>query len=492
MVHCRNSADYHSHGIGSTCEVPEWNMLDTAGRRGDIGPLVVWQPWGEKMDVYLLVEKGPVEGEKFKVSESGKTLVGRARVCDVSIVDFKLSRIHCEIEASGGKYLLRDMGSRNGTFLNEKKAEGDMEIKDGDVVRIGDTHMRFSIMEPAPEILNPTSEAVTVADGEKQGTGQTVFVKTHRTCGKCGAIIPKKDFDTGKAREVNGKGMCAHCLDPFLGKVIHGYRLVENMGTGAMGSVYRAQEDETGREFAVKLLSSQLTANAEAVSRFLREAVAGGALDHPNIVKVYESGVDVDLNLYFLVMEFVDGESLKSAVEKKGAFNYRKSMTIGLQIGRALEAAFLHKIVHRDIKPANILLSKSGYAKLVDLGTSKSLETSGLGSLTKTGMGMGTIAFMPPEQIADAKHADHRSDIYSLGASLFYVLTGARPFAEKTPSQYFQAIREKPVEWPADKQIPDGVKAIIAKMMAKDPAQRPQTPEELTKTIEDLLTRVKD
>ncbi len=440
------------------------------------------------MDIYLLVEKGPVEGEKFKVSESGKTLVGRARVCDVSIVDFKLSRIHCEIEASNGKFILRDMGSRNGTFLNDQKVAGDLELKDGDIVRIGDTHMHFTIMEPAPEILVPVPQE----PGREGGMGQTVFVKTHRACGRCGAIIPKKDFDTGKAREVNGQGVCAHCLDPYLDKVIHGYRLIENMGSGAMGSVYRVKEDETGREFALKLLSSSMTQNAEAVSRFLREAVSGGALDHPNIVKVYESGVDVDLNLYFLVMEFVDGESLKSAVEKKGPFNYKKAMTIGLQIGRALEAAFLNKIVHRDIKPANILLSKSGYAKLVDLGTSKSLETSGLGTLTKTGMGMGTIAFMPPEQIADAKHADHRSDIYSLGESLYYILVGQRPFAEKTPSLYFQAIREKPVDWPADKPVPDGVKAVINKMMAKTPEERQQTPENLTKEIEELLTTIKE
>jgi hypothetical protein len=438
------------------------------------------------MDIWLFVDKGPVEGEKFRVSETGKTLVGRARVCDVSIVDFKLSRIHCEIEASDGRFVIRDLGSRNGTHLNEKKLEGDANLNDGDVIKIGDTFMSFSVMASAPDILESGSD---LTGGE--GTGQTQFVKKHQTCGRCGAIIPSRDLDAGKAREITGKLVCAHCLDPYLEKDIHGYKLLENMGAGAMGAVYRVIEQDTGREFALKLLSSAMTANPEAVSRFLREAVSGGHLDHPNIVKIFESGVDVDSGHYFLIMEFVDGESLKKAVETRGAFGYKKVMTIALQMARALNTAFQKNIVHRDIKPANILLSKSGYAKLVDLGTSKSLESSGLASITRSGVGMGTVAFMPPEQIADAKHADHRSDIYSLGASLYYMLTADRPFSGKTPSEYFEAIRTRPVAWPEDTPIPDQVKELIQKMMAKSPEDRPQAPGDLENEIEEIITKLK-
>jgi hypothetical protein len=439
------------------------------------------------MDISLKVVKGPVEGETFPVSDSGKTLVGRARVCDVSIVDFKLSRIHCEIEHVGSSFLVRDMGSRNGTYLNEEKLEGDRELKEGDIIRIGDTHMCFVTTENH-EVLEPLADRENVV----QGTGQTTFVRSHETCSRCGAIIPGKDIEARKARKVRDKLVCAHCIDPYLGKTIHGYKLLANLGTGAMGSVYQVREEDTGREFALKVLSSHLTSNEEAVSRFLREAVSGGALDHPNIVKIYESGVDVDANLYFLVMEFVDGESLKEAVERKGIFGFKKAMTMALQIGRALEAAFEKGIVHRDIKPQNILFSRSGYAKLVDLGTSKSLETSGLSaSITRSGVGMGTVAYMPPEQIADAKHADLRSDIYALGASLYYVMTGNRPFQEKTPSLYFEAIREKPITWAEDTEIPEQVRKVVEKMMAKAPEDRYQTPTELTADLEDILQRLK-
>jgi serine/threonine protein kinase len=257
-----------------------------------------------------------------------------------------------------------------------------------------------------------------------------------------------------------------------------------------MGSVYKGVRLGDGAEVALKFLSKTVTSNPDAVKRFLREAVSGGALDHPNIVRVYESGVDLDRGLYYLSMEYVEGTNARNIITEKSHLNPQQCLSICLQIAKALKAAFDVGVIHRDIKPANILVSVTGRSKLVDLGTAKSLQSAGLSSLTKTGIGMGTIAYMPPEQIEDAKHADHRSDQYALGASLYHMLTGDRPFSGKTPGAYFKAIRFQTVQWPESTDVPETVRTLVERMMEKDPDDRYQDPAEVVEAIQQVLSQL--
>jgi serine/threonine protein kinase len=400
--------------------------------------------------IELSVEKGPVQGQSFRIPGEGKTIIGRSSICDVALVDFKLSRIHCQIEFEGGQGFIEDLGSRNGTYLGGQPEE----------------------------------------DSPEKKPGQSTFVRTRESCSSCGAVIPRRELAQGHAKEVNGQVLCSRCIDPIVGSEFSGYRVEQKLGEGAMGTVYRGIRLEDGAQVALKFLSRTVTSNPDAVKRFLREAVSGGTLDHPNIVTVYESGVDLDRGLYYLSMEYVEGTNARNIITEKGNLNPQQCLSICLQIAKALKAAFDAGVIHRDIKPANILVSISGRSKLVDLGTAKSLQSAGLSSLTKTGIGMGTIAYMPPEQIEDAKHADHRSDQYALGASLYHMLTGERPFSGKTPGAYFKAIRFQEVLWPESPEVPEPVRDLVERMMEKSPEDRYQDPEELIREIQNTLSKL--
>jgi len=428
--------------------------------------------------ISLAIEKGPLQGQHFEIPSEGKTIIGRSSICDIALVDFKLSRIHCQIEFEEGETYLEDLGSRNGTYLRGMKISGRVPIHVGDRIAIGDTQILFTETDIEKES----------ASGRKPGV--STFVKTRETCSRCGAIIPKRDMDQGFAKTVKDETICQRCTDPLLDSELQGYRVHSKLGEGAMGVVYKGTRIEDGQPVALKFLAKSVTSNPEAVQRFLREAVAGGDLTHPNIVRIFESAVDVDKGLYFLAMEYVEGTDARSLITEKQHLNPQQCLSIGLQIAKALQAAFQAGVVHRDIKPANILVSLAGRAKLVDLGTAKSMQSAGLASLTRTGIGMGTIAYMPPEQIEDAKHADHRSDQYALGASLYHMLTGLRPFSGKTPGQYFKAIRFQPVTWPPDIGLPEDIRFLVEKMMEKDPANRFQHPDETISSIEEALRKL--
>ncbi|MHC5037989.1 MAG: protein kinase domain-containing protein [Planctomycetota bacterium] len=425
--------------------------------------------------ITLKIEKGPLQGQSFQVPREGKTIIGRSSICDIALVDFKLSRIHCQIEFEENQFFLEDLGSRNGTYVGQEKITGRVPIQIGDRLSIGDTEILL--------VEEETGKTAAVS----QPVGQSTFIKTRETCSKCQAIIPRREIAQESAKFVDGEWFCSRCLDPLLGTEFSGYRVEKKLGEGAMGAVYMGIRLADEMQVALKFLSKTVTSNPDAVKRFLREAVSGGTLDHPNIVRVFESGVDVDRGLYFLAMEFFDGQNARIIITEKGHMNPQQCLSICLQIAKALTTAHKGGIIHRDIKPANILVSSTGRAKLVDLGTAKSLQSAGLTSLTRTGIGMGTIAYMPPEQIEDAKHADHRSDQYALGASLYHMLTGNRPFGGKTPGEYFRAIRFQPVVWPETPPLPDAVRSLVEKMMAKAPKDRYQEPREVVEEMEKVL-----
>ncbi|MHC4600899.1 MAG: protein kinase domain-containing protein [Planctomycetota bacterium] len=428
--------------------------------------------------IELCVTKGPVQGQSFRIPGEGKTIIGRSSICDIALVDFKLSRIHCQIEFEGGQGFIEDLGSRNGTYLGGQKITGREPVGIGDRIVIGDTEI---VLE---EARDPDEGSL-----EKK-PGQSTFVRTRESCSSCGAVIPRRELAQGHAKEVDGRILCSRCVDPLVGSEFSGYRVEQKLGEGAMGSVYRGIRLGDGAQVALKFLAKTVTTNPDAVKRFLREAVSGGALDHPNIVSVYESGVDLDRGLYYLSMEYVEGTNARNIISERGHLNPQQCLSICLQMAKALKAAFDAGVIHRDIKPANILVSVTGRSKLVDLGTAKSLQSAGLSSLTKTGIGMGTIAYMPPEQIEDAKHADHRSDQYALGASLYHMLTGERPFTGKTPGAYFKAIRFQAVQWPDTPEVPEPVRTLVEKMMEKSPEDRFQDPEELIEAMQKVLTKL--
>jgi eukaryotic-like serine/threonine-protein kinase len=254
------------------------------------------------------------------------------------------------------------------------------------------------------------------------------------------------------------------------------YELNHLIARGGMAEVYRAHDRLLDRPVALKVLFSELSIDRSFVERFRREAQAAANLSHPNIVPVFDWGEDT--GTYFIVMEFIDGRPLSSILKSSGPLSAERTADIGSHVAAALGYAHKHKVIHRDVKPGNVLITDEGQVKVTDFGIARALNTEE--SLTQTGAVMGTATYFSPEQ-AEGIGVDTRSDIYSLGVVLFEMVTGRPPFMGDTPvSVASKHVRDHP---PAPRElnpsIPPTFEAIILKSMAKDPAHRYQTAEEL-------------
>lgn len=277
---------------------------------------------------------------------------------------------------------------------------------------------------------------------------------------------------TALSSTTTGSGFPAGGDPDFSGTVIGGYQLVRMLAEGGMGVVYEAIQINLSRKVAVKILSRQLAARPEFLQRFQREAKAAAALNHPNMVQVHDFGEGS--GHCYLVMEFVEGQNLDEYVEASGKLPVYDALNVIEQAAMALKAASDKAIIHRDIKPSNLMLTQDGLVKLADLGLAKIMTESS--DLTITGVGMGSPYFMAPEQASDASDVDHRADIYSLGLTLLFLLTGRRPFEGNTPFSIVLAHANKPLPRGGDlgTKLPTEVEDLIQKMSAKDPAKRYQ------------------
>jgi len=272
---------------------------------------------------------------------------------------------------------------------------------------------------------------------------------------------------------------------PFeLGKLLEGdrlghFELLEYVGGGGMGAVFRARDTMLDREVALKVLSRSQGADDETRRRFHVEAQSAARLDHQNIARVYYVGEDQGLN--FIVFEFIKGVNLRDLVERQGVLALGDAISYTLQVAEALAHANERNVVHRDIKPSNIIVTQEGRAKLVDMGLARLHARTSNDDLTASGVTLGTFDYISPEQARDPRVADVRSDIYSLGCTLYYMVTGRPPFPEGTVLQ--KLLQHQGDEVPDPRQInpevPEEIAAILQRMLAKDPRRRFQDPGEL-------------
>jgi len=275
--------------------------------------------------------------------------------------------------------------------------------------------------------------------------------------------------------------------DQFIGREILGgqFQIVEKIGTGGMGSVYKASQPAMNRMVAIKILHPKLAGRKDLTSRFRREARAMSQLTHPNTVKVFMYGeLEEDGSLY-IVMELLEGRNLNQTVRKEGAMPPDRAIAVLIQVCGALQEAHDLGIVHRDLKPENIFLCRQGglqdYPKVLDFGLAKVTERQmqpGSLILTQEGMVFGTPEFMSPEQ-AQGKTLDARSDIYSLAVILYEVLTAKLPFSARTPMEYIQKHVMEPII-PLGQRVPElkfpkGLEQVLEKALAKRPEDRFQT-----------------
>ncbi len=261
------------------------------------------------------------------------------------------------------------------------------------------------------------------------------------------------------------------------------YRVIEQLGSGGMGSVYLAEHLVMHRKVAVKVIRKEFVANPDAVARFKNEVRNAARLSHRNIVTAHDAE-QVD-DIHFLVMEHVPGESLSQLVRRKGPLPVKHACNFIWQTAHGLNHAHEHQMVHRDIKPANLMRTPRGVIKILDFGLARVTDIDENSAITTTGIMMGTADYIAPEQARDAKTADIRSDLYSLGCTFYFLLTGEPPFRAETKVDKIMAhcSTEFPNVANMRDDIPEEVSRIISKLTAKDPDERYQTPREL---IDDL------
>ncbi|MHC4887440.1 MAG: protein kinase domain-containing protein [Planctomycetota bacterium] len=381
----------------------------------------------------LIIMEGPELGRNFVVGDGGAITFGRSGANQAVLQDRHLSRQHFQLTIQKGMVSLNDLQSSNGTWVNGTRVES-CTLKQGDCIKAGHTTFAIEIIADSP-------------DEDESPSGATV-------------TLPEK----------------ARCLGP--------YQIECLIGQGGMGTVYRAIDRQQERTVALKVLQSERASRPESVKRFLNEARTGLKLDHDNIVRIYD--VAESHRTYYIAMEYVDGPSVGDQLAQQGSLHWEHALYILRQMTEALEHAHDHKMVHRDIKPDNILMTRTGTAKLTDLGLARCLEQSGINRLTRSHVGLGTPHYMPPEQMRDAKNVDIRSDIYGLGTTFFHMLTGRPPYQAKRIHELVEAIRHKPIPsiFAMEISAPVWVDNLLKKMTAKSPDERYQNPSELKAAID--------
>src|SRR5216683_1948100 len=300
----------------------------------------------------------------------------------------------------------------------------------------------------------------------------------HRLLNNVAAAAPS--FRADSTTEVPGG-----CTLPS--SVVSHYRLLNPLGSGGMGVVYRAEDTALGRTVALKFLSSQIVQDPKRVERFRDEARTASALNHPNICTIYEVGEQE--GEMFIAMEYVEGRPLSEFL-RDGGMAVEMLLRYARQISAALEHAHERGIVHRDLKPANVVVTPNGTAKILDFGLAKrhdpeQLHKTTQGVPTETSVGLtGTLPYMSPEQL-EGRETGPRSDIWSLGVLLYEMASGTRPFRGDNLYRLCTAIIEEPMP-PLPERVPAGLAAVIKRCLQKEPARRYQRASELRAALEAL------
>ena len=276
----------------------------------------------------------------------------------------------------------------------------------------------------------------------------------------------------------------AHSFTPDSGVQLGHFAIIERIRTGGMGAVFRALDTRLNRVVALKVLPPALSRDPLIVQRFKNEGQAAAQLDHENVARVYYIGEE--FGLHYIAFEFINGTNVRELIAEQKRLPVSDALNFALQIGSALVHTSAQGVIHRDIKPSNIIITPFGRAKLVDLGLArKENKDEQAAELTVAGTTLGTFDYISPEQARDPRSADVRSDIYSLGCTLYHMLTGEPPYPEGTVLQKLLQHQGDDAPDPSQKnrQVPENLSVVVRKMMAKDPRRRYQTAEQLVRDL---------
>jgi eukaryotic-like serine/threonine-protein kinase len=430
--------------------------------------------WGEVMRVILDVIQGPLKGRQFVLDRPDSFIVGRSRFVHCPMPeDLALSRDHFMIEVNPPTCELRDLGSTNGTFVNNRRVDR-ARLASEDLIAAGQSVFR---------VVLEMSDMISSAEGTTPSPGRTTMsgAGTIR-CAGCGATAPPSLTIAGPAGAAANEPVewwCASCRSEAasLPQPVPYYTCLRELGRGAMGVVYQARHNMTGQMVALKLIMPETATTRSAIDRFQREMSVISQLRHPNIVECYEQGMT--RGQFWFAMEYVAGTNLEALAKvDSGRYPINQACRLTCQILKGLELAHKLGFVHRDIKPENILIAQTSeglVAKISDFGLAKSFRGVGLSGLTFSGEMRGTVPFMPPEQMLDFKTVTPLADLYATAATLYYMVTCKYVYDEAAGGGDLirMLLEEPPI--PIRERRPDVPKAlaeVIEKCLARDPKER--------------------
>ena len=395
----------------------------------------------------LVVIKGPDQGKTFAVQEGQDIVIGRGKDATLQVTDPRTSRQHCLIEVRSGQIQVLDAGGSGGTHVNSRSVSRH-NLSPGDRIGIGDSEIRLETADGT----GPADPASPAADSAAKPTA-----------------AGKDYFD-------------------LVGQKVHNYQVEREIARGNSGVIFKCRDTEKNRDIALKVLWPELSTDSEAVQRFVRAMKTMFPVRHENLVRIYNAGRSE--KYVWVALEYVEGESLDRVIQRIGTvgmLDWEYSFRVAVQISRALVAAYEHNIIHRNITPESILIRSSDKtAKLGDMMLAKALESSQSEQLTKPGQVIGDMAYAPPERTDSGGEIDCRSDIYSLGATVYSLIAGRPPFESTSLPELISSIRtEKPVA-PKEFQlsIHGMFEGAVLRMLEKRPKDRFETPIELLKDLE--------
>jgi hypothetical protein len=421
----------------------------------------------------LRVEHGSDSGRTVRLAVPGRYRFGRTPQSSYQILDMKVSKDHFEIWVGNGAAPaagILDLESSHGTWVNAQRVAGPLRpLSPGDEIRIGMTVLRVLSDGPADADVAavgpvPTEKEWAAAAKASPAAGPTVT--TVAPSAPAPAPAPPRK---------------AQPPDPLVGRTLAGYKILERVGSGGMGAVYKAEQLSLHREVALKVLAERLVTDSAFVDQFVNEARAAGALNHPNVVQVYDVG-QAD-GRHFFSMEFIHGGSLEDRLAGGGA-PWEEALPWFQDAANALVFAEKKGILHRDIKPDNLMVSQDGTVKLCDLGLAKKSESA---DLLAQGI-IGTPHFIAPEAIRRRLEVDKRADLYSLGCSFFRILTGRNPFAGASVKEILLAHLNQPPPRVTSLAagVPKELEEVVLRLMQKEPDKRYADAEELWEALDKI------
>ena len=431
----------------------------------------------------LLVVDGADADRYFPLPESGTRIIGNShKYSDICLNDLVMARIHCQVDVEDGRVKLTAVAEDRDTYVNGQKIT-EHELQPGEIIRIGNSHLRFEPEPPAPEVIegfeevdDDAGEIVEVVDGDSEEIVELEAADDDPP------VVPADDppspptLDWDHLNELTGHTLAHFEIGPVLGR-------------GHFGVTFRARDTEMRREVALKVIGPKFPANADELKKFARAMAKTATIQNEHLVRFWSAGRSS--KYVWISQEFVEGESLAELIKKPETnpkVRWRNALKLGIDIAQGLRCLYDRHIVHGDLTPTNVLIGLDRTAKLNDLMFDAALSGSEWYDEKLEPKLLAELPYLPPERLEERGYLNEVSDIYSLGTLIYVRLTGRPPFLGATPNQIIDKIQQGLFEKPKKivKECPMDFQAAIMKMLAHNQEDRFQTPSDVVDALESI------